>query len=576
VRLLHTPDEPPFGHRSRDGALSLSHQDIYTAATRAAHTLIGHGVSSGDRVLIILPTGLGFIAAFHACQLLGAVPVPVVPPWSLKRLTAHVTRIARIAAVCEARVTISESELFSVLRVARTEDQRHVALPSPIDAARLFADSRAEIAPASVQPDDTALLQFTSGSVGDPKGVMLSHRALLANIHGIGQALALGPQDIGCSWLPLFHDMGLIGHLLVPQAFRVPTVLLPPEVFMRTPRTWLQVITRYGATISTAPNFAYDLCASRLNDADVAELDLSHWRVAMCGGEPVQASTLEKFTRRFARSGFNESSLLPVYGLAESVLGVTFPAVSSAPKFDTIERTTFEQTGEAVPCHNGRHEEALRLTCVGKPLPGHELRIVTEDGSPCPERRIGHIELSGPSLMSGYFCAAQGPATNRTLKDGWLRTGDLGYLSGGELYVAGRDSEMIVKAGRNLFPYEIEAASANVAGIRAGRSVAFGLPNSELGTEDLVVVCETREPDGKRREQLELKVRASVFERTGARPDVVLIVPPDALSKTSSGKLQRRFARERLQQQGTLTPAKSDAWLSARVWAARLWDRLLS
>jgi acyl-CoA synthetase (AMP-forming)/AMP-acid ligase II len=392
-----------------------------------------------------------------------------------------------------------------------------------------------------------ALIQFTSGSTGDPKGVVVSQRALLANARAIAEAAAFGPEDATLTWLPLFHDMGLVGHLVTPLVAGVPATLMPPEVFVRRPVEWLSAVGRYRATVSTAPNFAYRICAKRIPERDLDGLDLSSLRLAMCGGEPVHAATLAAFAERFAGVGLRASALFPVYGLAEHTLAAAFPPPGRGPRVDVVRREPFAAGGVAEPAEGTSAADAtLSFVSVGQAMPGHAVRIVDAAGTPLPERREGEIEVSGPSRMDGYHGDAA--ATARALRDGWLRTGDRGYLAGGELHVSGRSKEMAVIRGRNVYPQDVERAAESVDGVRAGRSAAFGVPAEDQGTEALIVICELS--SGARRDadeelRLTTAIRRAVLAATGVTPDGVALAEPGTVPKTSSGKTQRALARAR-------------------------------
>ena len=302
LRLLQVTQEerphPPAAVLDGD-SIALSFSDIHTQAGRAAAHLARHGVRDGDRVLLVVPTGLSFVVAFFACQRLAAVPVPVVPPWSERSLRTHIARLTAIAELCEPAATVIAPALESRLHAVADADALSSLLKKTIAGDDLLCE-RDTRDTTPVAADRPAMIQFTSGSTGRPKGVVLTHRALIANAHGIGLAIGVSSDDVACAWLPLFHDMGLIGHLLGPLLWGVQSVLMPPQVFMRSPRAWLRAISRYRATVSTAPNFAYELCQARTSEREVEALDLRCWRVAMCGGEPVLAATLERFAQRFA------------------------------------------------------------------------------------------------------------------------------------------------------------------------------------------------------------------------------------------------------------------------------------
>jgi acyl-CoA synthetase (AMP-forming)/AMP-acid ligase II len=366
--------------------------------------------------------------------------------------------------------------------------------------------------------DDIAFVQFTSGSTSSPKGVALSHANLSANVDAINgpSGLMTRPDDIGVSWLPLNHDMGLVGMALGAMYAALPCVIMPPQSFVKRPAEWLRALTRHAGTISFAPNFAYDLCVRRVKDADLEGLDLSRWRVAGCGAEPVHPPTLSAFARKFAPVGFRDTSFLPSYGLAEHVLAATF-----APR------------GRALRTENS-------LVSCGSPLPGHSIRIVDERGRPVQERHVGEILLAGPSVMLGYY--EQEAVTAETIQSGWLRTGDLGYLSEGELFVCGRAKDVIVANGRKYHPQDLEWAVDDLAGVRRGRVVAFGTAGQ--GQADRVVMVV--EPNGTvSAASLTEMVRRRIGDLFGLYVDEVAIVPSGTVGRTTSGKVQRAATKEK-------------------------------
>jgi acyl-CoA synthetase (AMP-forming)/AMP-acid ligase II len=329
-------------------------------------------------------------------------------------------------------------------------------------------------------------------------------------------------------------------------------------------------VTEYRASVITAPNSAYDLCASKIADRDLASLDLSSVRAALCGAEPILATTLRRFSERFAGSGFGANGFLPVYGLAEATLAVTVTSRGDGPRIERFDRKALETHGNAVRSvgteATGLDAASVDLVGVGRPRGPADLRIVDEQGRELPECQVGSIEVGGPSLMSGYF--GNPAATEAALRDGFVRTGDLGFVSNGELFVVGRSKEMIIKGGRNVYPYDIEAAVSAVAGVRAGRVVAFGVRNADIGTEDLTVVCETKLPTGQHKE-LERAIKAAVFQATALRIDRLHLVGAGVLLKTSSGKLRRNAVRESLEN-GTLQRVRVPWSLRVRtVLAAR-------
>lgn len=543
------PERTPTGP---DECVTLSFADALDLARRGAYHLRSRGVQPGDRVLLVLPTGPSFLAAFYGCQVLGAIPVPVVPPSSLARMDDHIARIARVATICEARAVVVSQALLAITGLVRSRfKEARAALSNVVFGQDLLREEGRLQELAHARPEDPAMLQFTSGSTGDPKGVILPHRSLLANMKGIGLAADFSRDDVALAWLPLFHDMGLIGHFLASAAWGLPLVLMPPEMFIRRPREWLKAISRYRGTCSAAPNFAYSLCAKKIKDRDLEGIDLSTWRVAFCGAEPVNPKTITDFLARYEPYGFQPTTFFPVYGMAELSLAATFPLPGSPPRFDRVRRHRFEQGGLAEPIVDAGGElaegvdaaDVVSWVSVGRPLPDHEVRIVDPSGAPLGERREGEVEVRGPSLMAGYYRSPV--ATAEAIRDGWLRTGDLGYVAEGDLFVTGRRKEIIIKSGKNLYPQDVEAAAARVDGIRVGCCAAFGVTNAARGTEDLVLVCETRLDDAQDRARLMSEVRTAVLEAIGATPDVVVLVAPGTVPKTSSGKIQRDLMRRR-------------------------------
>ncbi|HEY8147657.1 MAG TPA: AMP-binding protein, partial [Vicinamibacteria bacterium] len=389
---------------------------------------------------------------------------------------------------------------------------------------------------------DPAFIQYTSGSTGEPKGVLLTHDNLLANIRAVGRGLEVRPTDVGASWLPLYHDMGLIGTWLFCMHHGLPLALQSPLAFLARPERWLWSIHQHRATLSPAPNFAFELCVRRIPDRALEGLDLSSWRVALNGAEPVSPETIERFVERFAPYGFRREAMMPVYGLAESSVGLCFPPVGRAPRIDRIARATFEREGRAEKA-GGDGSGALPFVSVGTALPEHEVRLVDDAGQEVAERTVGRLVFRGPSSTAGYYRKPE--ATDAiTLPGGWLDSGDLAYRAEGEVFIAGRRKDLIIKGGRNLVPQEIEEVTACVPGIRRGCVVAFGVTRPELGTEGLVVVAETRATGPAERDRLSSAVTERVAAALGLPPDVVALVPPGAVPKTSSGKVRRAATRD--------------------------------
>lgn len=464
------------------------------------------------------------------------MPTPLYPPASLSRIADHLHRQAGILANCQAPLllTVPEARAVSRLVEAQVETLRAVLtlgdLPSGPAAAPMMAAAA-----------DLALLQYTSGSTGNPKGVMLSHANLLANIRAWSRTVALSPADVCVSWLPLYHDMGLIGSWLGSLYNGCRLVLLSPLAFLARPEDWLWAIHHYRGTVTAAPNFAFELCLRRAAATDLSGLNLSSWRLAANGAEPVSPETIERFYAAFAPYGFRWETMIPVYGLAECTVGLAVSPLDRGPRIDRVSRHALAQ-GEAIPA-TADDANAQRLVACGRPLPDHEMRVVDEDGSELPERRVGRLQFRGPSATTSYFRNPE--ATRQLLRGDWRETGDLAYLADGDLFLAGRSKDMIIRAGRNLYPYELEEAIGGLAGIRRGCVAAFGVPDQATGSERLVIVAETRESNPEPLAALRGKINRLAVDILESPADDIVLVAPGTVLKTSSGKLRRAALRDR-------------------------------
>jgi fatty-acyl-CoA synthase len=533
------PDEEDAARRA------LTYGRLLADAERLAGALRERGVGRGDTVGLVLPTGADFLAAFAGTLLAGAIPVPLYPPVRLDRIDEYASRQALILRNCAARVVVTFARAMPVATLLRRQVP---SLRDAVTAGELSALG-ASLPAHEGSAEAAALIQYTSGSTGDPKGVLLTHAQLLANIRAIAAGVALRPSDVAVSWLPLYHDMGLIGAWLFALVNGVPLTLLSPLAFLARPERWLTTIHERRATLSAAPNFAYELCARKIPEAVVDGLDLSSWRAALNGAEPISPDTLDRFTARFARAGFRREAWLPVYGLAESAVALCFPPLGRGPRTDRVRREPFEGAGLAQAARDD-DASALRFVSVGSALPGHEVRLLDEAGAPVADRMVGRLVFRGPSTMSGYFGKPEETAAV-TLPGG------LAYAAEGEIFVAGRRKDLVIKAGRNLVPQEIEEAASQVEGVRRGCVVAFGLANTVTGTESLVVVAETREADAERRRSLATAITERVAVTVGVPPDDVVLAPPHSVPKTSSGKVRRSAARELYRRGGFARPRPS-------------------
>jgi len=510
----------------------VTYQMLWDGAQRVAAGLRQRDLEIGQRVAIMLPTSRAFFEAYFGALLAGGVPVPIYPPFRRSALGEHLRRHAGILNNAQVPVFIvpEEARLFGRLMRSQVETLRHLATVEELGSAG------AEIARPALQPGSLALVQYTSGSTGDPKGVILSHANLLANIRAMGQVFDVRSEDVVVSWLPLYHDMGLIGCWLGSLYHACPLVLMSPLAFLGRPSRWLRTIDRYRGTLSAAPNFAYDLCTSKVRDEDIEGLDLGSWRMAGNGAEAVSAQTIETFCGRFARHGFRREAMTPMYGLAECSVALTSSPLGRSPAIDRIDRDRLAHDGHAQPA--GRKDAAATVVVsCGTALPGHEVRVVDERGREVGERTQGRLQFRGPSATLGYL---HNPAkTAELFHDDWLETGDLGYVAAGELYVTGRIKDMIVRAGRNVHPAEIEEAIGELGGVRKGRVAVFAARDQATGTEGLVVLAETRLRDPEARAALVEKIHAIVTDLVELPPDNVVLGPPGSVLKTLNGKVRR-------------------------------------
>ncbi|MBN1546574.1 MAG: AMP-binding protein, partial [Syntrophaceae bacterium] len=445
---------------------------------------------------------------------------------------------------CQASMMIimPEAKRFAQVLKSQVETLRYLLTMEDLSAKVGFFHE------VGMEGGDTAFLQYTSGSTGNPKGVIITHANVLANIRTMGDVVHISPQDVIVSWLPLYHDMGLIGTWLSSLYFALPLVLMSPLSFISKPKRWLWSVHRHRGTVSAAPNFAYELCLKRIQDNELQGLDLSSWRIACNGAEPVSPSTAEQFCRRFSAYGFRRETFMPVYGLAESTVGLCFPPLHREPLVDQIKRNLFMEKGQAVPADED-DISALRFVACGRPLPRHEIRIVDANGRELPERYEDTLQFRGPSSTSGYYRNPE--ETKKLLQGEWLDSGDYAYVAGGDVFITGRKKDMIIRSGRNVYPQELEEAVSGLPGIRKGNVVVFGTSDPETDTEQLIVVAETREEDPGTLEALKKEINALTIDLTGMAADDIFLAKPGTVLKTSSGKI-RRAANRALYKRGQI------------------------
>jgi len=537
-RAAHHPERVHITFLPSDEATqTFRYRELLERARRLAASLQRAGLERQQAVAIMLPTSLEFFVAFYGILIAGGIPVPIYPPVRMSQLEDHLRRQAGILANCLAPilVTVPEAKLLAQLLKGDAPTLRHIVAIAELEAGD------GEPQPIPLAPGDIALLQYTSGSTGNPKGVILTHENLLANIRAMGQAAGVDANDTFVSWLPLYHDMGLIGAWLASLYFACHLVLMSPVAFLSRPVRWLWTLHRFRGTLSAAPNFAYELCASKVDERDLEGLDLSSWRWACNGAEPVSTDTVARFARRFAKYGFDPRSLAPVYGLAECALDLAFPPSRRGVLIDFVDREALSHSGRALPVAP-MDPRALKIVACGRVLPGYRIRIVDGKGREMPDRTEGRVEFLGPSATSGYYRNSEATAN---LFDGeWLDSGDLGYLADCELYLTGRVKDMIIRGGHNIYPYELEQAVGEIPGIRKGCVAVFGARDHAGATDRVVVVAETRESDAAKREEFRARINNLAVDLLGGPADEIVLAPPQTVLKTSSGKIRRAATRE--------------------------------
>ncbi len=523
------------------GEKSVTYRQLGERARAVALGLGRRGLEPGERVAIMLPTSEAFFVAFFGVLYAGGVPTPIYPPARLSRIEEHLRRQAGILRNARAVMLIAAPEASAVGRLLSLQVESLHGIVTIDDLAADTTGAPSLIAPRAAS---MALVQYTSGSTGDPKGVVLTHANLLANIRAMGEAMDAGPSDVFVSWLPLYHDMGLIGAWLGSLYFAAPLVVMSPLAFLVRPEAWLWAIHRYRATLSAAPNFAFELCLRRVEEARIAGLDLGSLRMVANGSEAVGPETVRRFVARFAAHGFRPEAMAPVYGLAENAVGLAFPPLGRPPIIDRIDRSELARHGRATVAAK-EAADALEFVACGRPLSGHQIRIIDATGE-VGERQEGRLQFRGPSATSGYLDNAE---KTRELFDGpWLNSGDLAYAAGGDVFITGRSKDIIIRAGRHIYPEEIEAAIGDLEGVRKGCVAVFGTADPRAGTERLVVVAETRLTEPAPMVALRQRVEETAARLLDAPPEEILLVPPGSVLKTSSGKLRRTATRELFRQ----------------------------
>jgi fatty-acyl-CoA synthase len=517
----------------------LTYSELREGAQALAKRLLGLQLKRGARVAIIAETNPDFPRFFFACQYAGYTPVPLPASIHLGGHRAYVEQLRGLLAKSQADIAVAPAEFLPFLLEASSGlGLKLVGSPDKFDD---LAEQAVDLVP--LQPEETAYLQYTSGSTRFPRGVMVSEAAVMHNLAGITRdGLKVRSGDRCVSWLPYYHDMGLVGFVLAPLASQLSVDYLSTRDFAMRPRLWLNLMTRNHGTISFGPPFGYELCTRRIRYDETVPFDLSSWRVAGVGAETIRAEILEAFAERLGPYGFNRKAFVASYGMAECSLAISFAQLDQGTIVDEIDADHLSERQEAVPVTKSMSQNdqvrrrIKKLVNCGAPLPGHEILVRNEQGQALPDRQCGTIHVRGPSVMSGYF--GDPTATAAILSaDGWLNTGDIGYLNKGTLVITGREKDMIIINGRNIWPQDLEFYAEQQPEVRPGDASAISVP-AEDGSENAVMVVQYRETDEGKRHELSSRIARIIREELGIDCNIEL-VPAHTLPRTSSGKLSR-------------------------------------
>lgn len=521
-------------------ATVLPYAQLQQDAWNLAQRLWGLASARGARVAIVAETTPDFMRFFFACQYAGLVPVPLPAAIHIGGHKVYIENLERLLDTCQAEVAVAPETYLPLLKEAcRHREMRFVGSPGDFD--HLPGEGDALQSPG---PQDLAYLQYTSGSTRFPRGVMVTQAQVMSNLRAIvHHGLRVVRGDRAVSWLPFYHDMGLVGFVLAPLAAQLSVDYMDPRSFAMRPKRWLKLISDNRATLSFSPPFGYELCMKNLKTKDIAQLDLRSWRVAGLGAEPIRPEPLQRFASLLRPAGFDEGAFMAGYGMAECALAVSFSPLGQGLRLDRVDREKLAETDQAMPVgvnsSGGRNLIKLFVDC-GEPLPGYEFEIRGDQGAVLPERTVGTLFVRGPSVMAGYF--GDPAATGQVLDaDRWLNTGDRAYRIGRRLVITGREKDMIIINGRNVWPQDLESLAETEPGVRTGDASAFAVPGHD-GADQAVMVVQCRNVTKAREDRLATQIRERVLGEWGIVCTVDL-VPRHTLPRTTSGKLSRTRAR---------------------------------
>lgn len=521
-------------------ASSLTYEALRHRAISTARKLLSAGLKRGARVAVVAETGPEFMTVFFGCQYAGLVPAPVPYSMYIGGKDAYISKVAGMFRAADVSAVIAPEDLRELIKAGAEEAGVSLMMTHTELQALPEAMTRLE----GFNADDVAYVQYSSGSTSAPKGVLIPQKAIMANTEAmVRDGLKTKPDDRCFSWLPLYHDMGLVGFCLGPLVAQVTVDYLPTTSFARRPALWLKLMSENRCTIASSPTFGYELAARRIA-GEAITLDLSHWRAAGIGGDMVRADVLTRFAETLAVAGFNAKAFMPSYGMAESTLAISISDVEAPIKIDTIDLNALKNKKRAIPASKGKDALTRSFVSCGPVIAGHTLQVRSETGETVGDRMVGRIYVKGPSLMAGYFNAPE--ATAQTIGiDGFLDTGDMGYMMGKELVITGRVKDLILHNGRNIWPQDIEWAAEAIPPLKSGEVAAFAI-EGEDGDDEVVVLVECKLTDPLQQEDLRRAVHNSVHQVAGV-DCVIVLVAPRSLPFTSSGKLSRAGSRERFQ-----------------------------
>jgi acyl-CoA synthetase (AMP-forming)/AMP-acid ligase II len=544
--LQENPDRVAVHRLQPEDHKPVTYRDLMTGAAGYGKTLEEAGIQPGEVVVLILQHGEDLIYAFFGAIMHGAIPA--IMPFLTEKLQPDRYRrsLASLIAVTKPAVVVTYPEFMGEVLTATGENDSVRAVVNTDQVKRTKETDLAAFAGLSRSPDDLLLLQHSSGTTGLQKGVALSHKAVLNQVRSYAQAIDMTPEDVVVSWLPLYHDMGLIAGFIMPILLRAPLVLMSPFDWVRAPYRLLRAVSDYQGTLTWLPNFAYNFCAQKIRDRDLEGVDLSSWRAVINCSEPMRWRSHQLFLQRFEPYGLKPQALATCYAMAENVFAVTQGGVEGPVKVDEVEMRALQEQDRAI-ASDGKGRSAKMLS-AGQPIENTEVRVVDSEGRDLPERQVGEIALRSNCMLTEYFHRPN--LTEKAFQNGWYLTGDLGYIAEGELYVTGRRKEIIIVGGKNIYPQDLEELVGEVPGVHPGRVVVFGIFNEEIGTEEVVVVAEADTPDAQERKRIEGKIRACVNQGADVAVRYIKVVDRGWLVKTSSGKMGRNLNREKYLAEG--------------------------